>query len=128
MSSFEPSLSAVSTIAPEAILLNTVQLDSFTFARLGTNDDQGFLRDSPSRANLVCPRFHLYDFSPDADFRNAAECIKTVDVVLLTDNFVVFGNGGKAGVVRPVLDYVSYAFTCIRVDTNQLCQRKLGIY
>ena len=84
-----------------------VPLDTFTFARLGTNDDQGFLRDTPLHVHLVCSRFHLYNFSPDADFRNAAECIKTVYVVLLTDNFVVFGNGGKAGVVRPILDYVN---------------------
>jgi hypothetical protein len=54
------------------------------------------------------------------------ECIQDVDVVLMTDNFVVFGNGGRAASVQPILQYVDYAFDCLRIGDRQLCTRKPG--
>jgi hypothetical protein len=108
----------------DATLLSTIEASEFTYARLGTNDDGGFLLSAPEGATLACPQFHLYDFSPDADFAAMLECVTGVDVVLLTDNFVVFGNGGKAPVVQPILQYVQENFECLRVDDRQVCTRR----
>ena len=111
----------------EARLLRTVPLASFTFARLGTNDDGGFLTDSPEQARLGCPKFHLYDFSPPTDFADALDCLQTVDVVLVTDQFLVFGQGARAGDVAPITQTLDRDFTCLRVEDRQLCTRRSPI-
>lgn len=121
---FSISMSAINEVPKDAALLGTVPLDDFTFARLGSNDDRGFMTAVPSRAHLACPEFHMYDFSPAEDFSSLNSCIQNVDVVLLTDNFVNFGNGGRAPFARPLLDYITNTFSCIKVDTTQVCQRK----
>jgi hypothetical protein len=121
---YDTSIAAVHEVPKDAVLLSTIPLNDFTFARLGTNDDRGFMTGVPSRAHLACPAFHLYDFSPAEDFAALNSCIQNVDAILLTDNFVNFGNGGRAPFARPILDYVANAFTCIKVDTSQICQRK----
>ncbi len=108
----------------DARLLATVPLSDFTYARLGTNDDRGYLLAARPDAALACPQFHLYDFSPDQDFADMLDCIQSVDVILMTDNFVVFGNGGKAPVVQPILQYVQANFECLRVDDRQVCTRR----
>lgn len=108
----------------DATLLGTITDSEFTYARLGTNDDGGYLLSAPDGAVLACPQFHLYDFSPDQDFVDMLTCIQGVDVILMTDNFVVFGNGGKAPVVQPILQYVQANFDCLRVDDRQLCTRR----
>lgn len=100
---FADRLAASSDVPIDARLLNTVPLQDFTFVRLETNDDDGFLRDVRPDARLACSTFHFYDFSPTSRFAEAWECLDDADVVLLTDNFVVFGNGGKAAEVQPVL-------------------------
>lgn len=109
-----------------ATLLRAVPLSEFRYAVLGTNDERGFLRDAPVGATLGCPRFHLYDFSPGTDFEEAWACLDTVDALIITDNFVVFGNGGKAASVRPVLGKVGALFDCQRVEDRQVCVRKRG--
>lgn len=114
----------IDEIPKDARLLSTVPISDFTYARLGTNDDRGYLLASRPDATLACPQFHLYDFSPDQDFAEMLECIQSVDVILMTDNFVVFGNGGKAAVVQPILQYVQGNFDCLRVDDRQVCTRK----
>lgn len=108
----------------EARLLRTVPQPSFTVARLGSNDDASFLLDLPPQATLVCPRFHLYDFSPVEDFSEAYECIDQADVVLLTDQFRAFQNRWRGVVVTPVVNKVNAEFTCLRVDDRQLCTRR----
>ena len=114
-------------VPTDARLLLMVPQPEFTLARLGSNDDGGFLRDAPSGARLACAQFHLYDFSPPEDFERMLECIKDVDSVLLTDGFVAFGNGGRAASVQPILQYVDYAFDCVRVGDRQLCSREPGL-
>lgn len=114
----------IEEVPKDARLLTTVPLGEFTYARLGTNDDRGYLLSAPENATLACPQFHLYDFSPNEDFADMLECIQGVDVVLMTDNFVVFGNGGKAPVVQPILQYVQANFECLRVDDRQVCTRR----
>jgi hypothetical protein len=114
----------IDEVPKDARLLSSVPLGEFTYARLGTNDDRGYLLSAPDNASLACPQFHFYDFSPDEDFMAMLECIQGVDVVLLTDNFVVFGNGGKAPVVQPILQYVQANFECLRVDDRQVCTRR----
>ena len=122
---YDTSIAAIHEVPKDAVLLSTVPLNDFTFARLGTNDDRGFMTGVPSRAHLACPEFHLYDFSPAEDFAALSNCIQNVDAILLTDNFVNFGKGGRAPFARPILDYVANAFTCIKVDTSQICQRRV---
>jgi hypothetical protein len=73
---------------------------------------------------LACPAFHLYDFSPAEAWSEMYDCLQKVDVVLKTDAFDVFGNGGKAADVQPILNYVNTNFTCLRVEDRQLCVRK----
>lgn len=114
----------IEEIPKDARLLSTVPLTDFTYARLGTNDDRGYLLAARPDAQLACPQFHLYDFSPNEDFAAMLECIQNVDVILMTDNFVVFGNGGKAPVVQPILQYVDANFDCLRVDDRQVCTRR----
>ena len=75
---------------------------------------------------MACPAFHLYDFSPGAAFEEAWACLDRADVVLMTDNFVTFGNGGKAANVQPVLGKVGALFDCVRVEDRQVCTRKAG--
>ena len=72
---------------------------------------------------LVCPRFHLYDFSPVEDFSEAYECIDQADVVLLTDQFLAFQNGWRGASVTPIVNKVNAEFTCLRVDDRQVCLR-----
>ena len=113
----------IEEVPKDARLLATVPRSDFTYARLGTNDERGYLLAARPDATLACPQFHLYDFSPDQDFTGMLECIKNVDVILMTDNFVVFGNGGKAAVVQPILQYLDANFECLRVDDRQVCTR-----
>lgn len=121
---FPDRWSQIDEVPKDARLLSTVPLSDFTYARLGTNDDRGYLLAARPDARLACPYFHLYDFSPNEDFAAMLECIQNVDVILMTDNFVVFGNGGKAPVVQPILQYVDANFDCLRVDDRQVCTRR----
>ncbi len=114
----------IEEVPKDARLLATVPMSDFTYARLGTNDDRGYLLAARPDATLACPQFHLYDFSPDQDFADMLQCIQGVDVILMTDNFVVFGNGGKAPVVQPILQYIQPNFDCLRVDDRQVCTRR----
>ena len=114
----------IDEVPKDARLLAAVPLRDFTYARLGTNDDRGYLLSARTDATLACPQFHLYDFSPPEDFARMLECIQDVDVILMTDNFVVFGNGGRAASVQPILQYVDWAFDCLRVDDRQVCTRR----
>ena len=115
---------AISFEPLDANLLNTVPLSEFTFARLGTNDDQGFLGSVREGATLGCPRFHDYDFSPAEAFTEQLKCIQGVDVILKTTNFDVFANGMNAANVQPILDFVNANFNCLIVNDRQLCTRK----
>jgi hypothetical protein len=121
---FPAAIAAVDEVSPEARLLNTVPAAKFTFARFGSNDDGGFLADVRSGATLGCPEFHAYDFSPPETFSRLYACAETVDVIVKTDSFDVFGNGGVGPSVRPILDYVAANFDCLDVDARQLCIRK----
>jgi hypothetical protein len=108
----------------DARLLASVTISDFTYARLGSNDDRGFLTSVRPDAQLACPQFHLYDFSPPEAFTEALQCIQNVDVVLLTDAFTVFGGSSRAPYAQPVLDYVGANFTCLRVEDRQVCTRR----
>lgn len=121
---FDVARAEISEIPKDARILNTAPLGEFTYARLGSNDDRGYLADVRDGAVLACPAFHLYDFSPASAWSEMYECIQTVDAVVKTDAFDVFGNGGKAANVQPILNYVNSNFTCLRVEDRQLCIRK----
>jgi hypothetical protein len=108
----------------ESKLLETVPLSDFMVARLGSNDDASFLTDLPTSATLVCPRFHLYDFSPPDDFAEAFACLDRADAVLMTDQFVTFQNGGQGAVVKPIVDKVLGEFSCLRAEDRQVCVRR----
>ena len=108
----------------DAILLNTVPLPEFTFARLGTNDDRGFFGSVREGATLGCPQFHVYDFSPARAFAEQLDCIQGVDVIVKTTNYEVFANGMNAPNVPPILDYISANFDCLTVSDRQLCTRR----
>ena len=108
----------------DARLLASVPLNDFTFARLGSNDDRGFLASVRPDAQLACPQFHLYDFSPPEAFADALQCVQDVDVVLLTDAFTVFGGSSRAPYAQPLLDYVDSNFSCLRIDDRQVCTRR----
>lgn len=123
---FDDRTAEIDELPLDAVLLNSVSEPTFGYARLGTNDDRGFLRDVRPGAVLACPQFHLYDFSPVSAFEEQLACIQDVDVVLRTDNFDVFANGGRAASVQPILDYVDANFTCMRVDDRRLCTRSAG--
>ena len=113
----------ISEYPRDARLLNTVPMSRFTYARLGSNDDRGFLASVRSGAELACPDFHAYDFSPTETFSRLYECVGTVDVVLVTDSFEEFARGVNAGNARPILDYVDNSFGCIRLDDRRICTR-----
>ena len=121
--SFDAKVAEIDEVPLDARLLASVPESDFTFARLGSNDDRGFLGAARADATLACPQFHLYDFSPPEAFAEALECIQGVDVVLLTDAFTVFGGSSRAPFAQPVLDYVGVNFTCLRVDDRQVCTR-----
>ena len=114
----------IAEVPTDARLLNSVPISEFKYARLGTNDDRGFLTAVREGANLGCPEFHLYDFSPPAAFDRVFECLETVDVVVKTDNFDAFAQGGRAASAKPILDYLAWGFDCLRVNDRQLCTRK----
>jgi len=101
-----------------------VPLPTFTVARLGTNDDAAFLLDLPPSATLVCPRFHLYDFSPAADFEEALGCLDQADVVTVTDHFLTFQNGWRSANVAPLVALLADQYSCLRVEDRQLCSRR----
>lgn len=121
---FSDRLNAISADPIDATLLNTVPQETFTFARLGTNDDGGFLSSIKEGALLACPQFHLYDFSPATAFAEQLTCIQSVDVIIKTDNFTTFANGMNAANAQPILDYVSANFDCLTVGDRQLCTRR----
>ncbi len=121
--SFDSKVSEIDEVPLDARLLASVPDSNFTYARLGSNDDRGFLGAVRADATLACPQFHLYDFSPPEAFGEALECIQGVDVVLLTDAFTVFGGSSRAPFAQPVLDYVGANFTCLRIDDRQVCTR-----
>jgi hypothetical protein len=108
----------------ESKLLETVPLPSFSVARLGTNDDAAFLLNLPPPASLACPRFHLYDFSPAADFEEARACLDRADVVIVTDQFLTFQNGWRSASVAPIASQINEEFFCLRVNDRQVCTRR----
>jgi len=120
---FDIKVAEISEVPIDARLLASVPLTDFTYARLGSNDDRGFLGSVRSDATLACPKFHIYDFSPSEVFSETLECIQGVDVVLLTDAFTVFGSSSRAPFATPVLDYVQTNFTCLRIEDRQICTR-----
>jgi hypothetical protein len=120
---FDTKVQEISEVPVDARLLNSVPQRDFTFARLGSNDDRGFLGSVREDAILGCPQFHLYDFSPPEAFADALTCIQGVDVVLVTDAFTVFGSSSRAPFATPVLDYVNANFACLRIDDRQVCTR-----
>jgi len=107
----------------ESKLLETVPLSEFTVARLGTNDSASFLLNLPEEASLACPRFHLYDFSPIEHFDDALDCLKQVDVVIVTDQFLNFQNGWRSASVAPLVSEISASFMCLRLEDRQVCSR-----
>lgn len=115
---------AIETVPLNATLVNSIPGDAVRFAVLGTNDDEGFLRDVRPGAVLGCPQFHLYDFSPISDFDRAWACLDTVDAVVVTDGFAVFAQGGRKASAEAILGKVGSAFTCSRVADRQLCMRR----
>lgn len=117
--------SEIDEIPQDARILASVPRQNFTYARLGTNDDRGYLLSVRPDATLQCAQFHLYDFSPAEDFKRTLECLRSVDVVLMTDNFITFGNGGKAANVQPILEYVKSNMDCLIIGDRQLCDRRL---
>jgi hypothetical protein len=121
--SFPGRWDAIAEEPTDARLLNSVPIPEFTFARLGTNDDRGFLGSVRQGASLGCAQFHLYDFSPPEAFADMRTCLEGVDVVLKTDSFDAFARGGRAASAQPVLDYMNAEFTCLRIDDRQLCTR-----
>ena len=120
---FDIKIAEISEVPIDARLLASVPLTDFTYARLGSNDERGFLGSVRSDATLACPKFHIYDFSPPEVFSETLECIQGVDVVLLTDAFTAFGSSSRAPFATPVLDYVQANFTCLRIDDRQVCTR-----
>jgi hypothetical protein len=121
---FPAEMDAVDEALPEATLLNTVPAKTFTFARLGSNDDPGFLGQVREGAVLACPEFHAYGFSPIETFTGLYECIDTVDVVVKTKSFDVLNNGAVAPLVQPILDRVRSDFDCLDLKGRELCIRK----
>lgn len=121
--SFDPKVAEIHEVPLDARLLASVPDSNFTYARLGSNDDRGFLGAVRADATLACPQFHLYDFSPPEAFAEVLQCIQTVDVVLLTDAFTVFGGSSRAPYAVPVLDYVNENFACLRIEDRQVCTR-----
>jgi len=122
-SDFDVKVAQISEVPLDARLLASVPLSDFTYARLGSNDDRGFLGAVRDDAVLACPKFHTYDFSPPEVFAETLECIQGVDVVLVTDAFTVFGGSSRAPYALPVLDYVNANFNCLRIDDRQVCTR-----
>ena len=108
----------------ESTRLETVPLPSFTVARLGTNDDAAFLLDLPPSASLICPRFHLYDFSPPVDFEEALTCLDGAEVVIVTDQFLTFQNGWRSANVAPLVALLAEQYSCLRVEDRQVCSRR----
>ena len=124
VAAFSATWADIDVVSKEAVLLNNVSAATFTFARLGTNDDRGFLWDTREGVILGCPEFHVYDFSPTEAYTRIDDCLRTVDVILKADSFDAFASPGNIGNVPSILDYVRINFTCIRLDDRQLCTRK----
>jgi hypothetical protein len=124
VTSFGAAWAEIDNVPKETVLLNNVPAETFTFARLGTNDDRGFLWDAREGAVLACPEFHVYDFSPAETYTRVDDCLRTVDVILKADSFDAFASGGNRGNVPSILDYVRINFTCIKLEDRQLCTRK----
>jgi len=120
---YDQRVAEIAELPVDARLLNSITTSQFTYARLGTNDDRGFLGDVRPGATLACPYFHLYDFSPAENFVQTLDCIGDVDVILETANFNVFANGINGPNVQPILDYVSTNFNCLQIDDRRLCTR-----
>ncbi len=123
-SQYDQRVAELSELPVDSRLLNSVAAQEFSYARLGSNDDRGFLGSVRSGATLACPYFHLYDFSPIENFSQTLDCINGVDVILKTSNFDVFANGVNGPNVQPILDYVNENFNCLQIEDRQLCTRR----
>lgn len=108
----------------DAFLLNTLIDGEYTYARLGTNDDRGYLGSVREGVSLGCPYFHLYDFSPVEAFADHLECMRTVDVILITENFEGFANTMNRISTNHLLDYVQGNFNCTTFKDRKLCVRR----
>jgi hypothetical protein len=123
LDTFSVKWSQIEEVPTDARLVNSVPMRQFTFARLGTNDDRGFLASLRDGATLACPEFQLYDFSPPGAFARTRTCLESVDVVIRTDNFTSFAKGLHAADVKPIQDYMRAEFTCLRINDRELCTR-----
>ena len=123
-SQYQSRVLAISEEPVDAFMLNTLVDGEYTYARLGTNDDRGFLGSVREGATLGCPYFHLYDFSPVEAFAEHLECLRTVDVILVTNNFEGFANSMNRVSANNLLGYVNDNFLCTTFQDRKLCTRR----
>ena len=116
-------IAEVSEIPATALLLNQLSEDSSTYAVVGTNDERGFMRDVRPGLQLGCPQFHLYRFSPPADFDRMRACIQTVDSLVVSNIITEYATGGREESVNQLLATIDEQFTCTTVEDRRLCTR-----
>ncbi len=79
------AVAALRDPSPETKKLLTLAA-SGTYARLGRNDDAGHAIGLDSW-HLQCPRFHQYDFQPEAVLEPVFKCVSTADYLLIGTDF-----------------------------------------
>jgi hypothetical protein len=79
------SYARLSEFSPEARRLLLIGA-SGTYARFGTNDDQGHALGLRGW-KLACPRFHQYYFEPPALLNRVYECASTAPVLIISAHF-----------------------------------------
>ncbi len=121
---YESRIQEISEVPIDAFMLNTLKDGEYTYARLGTNDDRGYLGSVREGVTLGCPYFHLYDFSPVEAFADQLECMRTVDSILVTENFEDFANSMNRVSTNNLLDYVNGNFLCATFEDRKLCTRR----
>jgi len=109
----------------EATVLNEVPMPSFAFARLGTNDDRGFIRELRPGVRLGCSVFHQYPFTPPEIFNSLRECVQDTDIVLISAEYEIVSQENSSA--REVLEYVTSNRECVRTESVFLCTRNLSI-
>lgn len=93
-----------------------------TYARVGTNDDQGHavgLR----HLELKCPGFHHYPFDPPEQLYATAECIRGADALLVSDAIAPGGGAAWNEFVSRV-EVVLADYDCEKIGHTRLCLRR----
>jgi hypothetical protein len=118
------SFARLSELSPEARRLLSIG-NSGTYARFGTNDDQGHALGLRGW-KLACPRFHQYYFEPPALLDRVFGCASKAPALIISAHFEPNTAPLWNAFVARVEGLLAEQYSCDASTGLRICQRRIG--